>query len=789
MEVRMVISVRGRVQLLTVDERPTWSSLIRFVMQSVKLLCFAVLATPAMAEQVGLDGPSLCPVTYAAAAEQGRDAESFFAALAEINGYVHGHPLLRFRTGSAKLSLDQRRCVAQLGRLYGRMLKNTRLSSKDAARAQLRMIGHTDGVGPSAANAPLGRSRARTVRRVFIDAGRKELGWSPRVNVEVRLDRDPWWCGREKLGTCPLVIRAGLPVPEPEPGNLNDRRVEIVFLGEALVGVRVPFAEFPTEESYPVALRRSAERTRLYPAGSAPLQPLRIALEDVQTPIDGAGATSTVPLIDPERAAVGGCLAQRSTTDRKSLATLWTRMTTLQTERLAMERVPVSGMEQREAQVSGRLRALSVLDDAGDPKLLLTLELATFNTGPVASDAEEALTEEAQVRLRTALGLGIPNYWPMRLRLEKFVRSLLARPTLTGDPRFFDAIRDCIAQPLTRGSVEETEGALARIIYHAAIAALPRDYDALLGAEHDFNRRIGMTGLRPGMRLHIRGAQLLFTRDSGSRYNLALLGPERIVTLYPGPLGVDTDTGAVGFSARGNVQSVSMDPLVAGQLRARGRWTDGPSFAPRPLPDGEEKAIYNLANAAVMEWLLLERESRVFNPIPDISVNSRNDLGKEYAPVPGDDPPGQPAVTNSRDTVFFLSTSGGQNFDQVLNGWRRTVDAGTGGTDLGPLANICAEDTGKVLRCGFLRQNVTATPLVPARVGGSDLFAPIDGRLSIYAPRALSNRCAAPDGELAGEIVINRLSSSMRAPAIYQPRDCRLLGVPILEGGDIEWSN
>ena len=744
----------------------------------------------------------LCPITSklsSAARQQSTEGEApfgpsdaLFLSLAEVNGFLSADPKLTFETGSARLRGPQMACLRDAAYLYARAIKAANVPRSKRNTVAMRIVGHADATGVSEANYQLSFQRASSAAEAFAQAAEHDLGWRPQVLAEGHGGSDTWWCGIEGAGAEKCAIwPAALGVTEDK--NIlqrNDRRLELQFTGTSIAGPRLDLLalELSASLANQADFRRLLKfepRMRYYPAGTGALRPLQVAV----------GESEKV-------ASTDGCMNGSGGWPE----TDWHRVGKIS---------PPSALEAANAEdpprfdetnLLARLRAVPVvLRSQGRPsRVRVVLELATGTIGPVTLSHQAAPTAAAgalapaaaaggtmaaQTTTRRSLGLGVPEYWRMRLRLRSLLKEVV------GDGQGTDAwraIKGCLPQIATAsGWQDETAEQFGNWAYAAALSSLPRDFDGLMAQANDFNRRARMFGLSAGLKLQVQSGQLMLPRNSGqpTRYDMEMVGGGQTYDLFAAPL-TTTDPDYPGWiypSGPYGQLAVTLNPTTQGVWWLTSNEEDG-SELPQPGktdPATKDKWPANLANPYALERFLRGRVVRVFLPGPPPNEKEKVDM-KEFNV-------GEDTVSSKRDVMLVAAATPGllEAFALAYGPAQLLADAKRDDA-------ICPARTKQLhVLCGFMSQNVALSLLLPASVNGENRNFPIDTRIGSLMPPDLMKACfhadtpaafgASVEDRLDSTVVIERLGPSGEPPALYDPRDCRLLGWPILAGGSVKW--
>ena len=707
-------------------------------------------------------------------------SDAFFLSLAEVNGFLSADPKLTYETGSARLRSPQMDCLRDAAYLYARAIKAANVSRPKRTAVAMRIVGHADATGVSEANYQLSFQRASAAAEAFAQAAEHDLGWRPQVLAEGHGGADTWWCGIEGAGAeqCATWPAAGTENNDSYIRQRNDRRLELQFTGTSLAGPRLDLLA-PQLSANLIGqadfrrLLKFEPRMRYYPADTGALRPLqvtlgesdRVAASDVC--ITGAGAWPEtrwyrVGKIDPPSALEPLNAADPPRFDEANLV-------------IRLRAVPVTLRNQSRP---SRVRVL--------------LELATGEIGPVIRSesggspntvkaaAIGAGTTVAPATMRRSLGFGVPDYWRVRLRLRSLLKDVVGEGEGSDD---WKSMKGCLPQVPTAEQFADRA-------YAAALAALPRDFDGLMAHANDFNRRARMFGLSAGLKLHVQSGQLMLPRNSPgtTRYDMALVGADQTYDLFAAPLTSNKSDypGWIYPSGPYGHLAVTLNPTT------QGVWWHTPDGQdrgdlPQPGKNGDSRLWpINLSNPYAMERFLRGRVVRVF--LPGAPADGQGLVQMKEFNVETD------TVSSERD-VMLVAASTPELLDSFARAYgpsqwlaREKVDHA-----------ICLpKQTAKLdVLCGYMSQNVALSLLLPASVNGENRDLPIDTRIGSLMPPDSMKDCfhastpaafgASGEDRLGSTVTIEGLGPTGAPPALYSPKDCRLLGWPILAGGSVKW--
>lgn len=798
--------------------------------------CFAGSEAPAASS-----AKELCPVTVRLAAElrnptpeagKGGAAQkderfdfssvdSFFVSLAELNGYFSGDPKLTFPVGEERLATHETTCLRLLADIFVAAASTSRSSGTAAASAGFRFIGHADATGNAERNYRLSYERGHAAAQAFSRLVKARLGWAPAIAVEGRGGADPWWCGVEDVAgaapapggasTCGALAAGKGEIARDKVVRVrNDRRLEIRFSGTSIAGPRIDLiakamALGPAADMDFARLLRFEPRMRYFPAGNAPLQPVRIVLHD-----SGEAACLALAGAFPETAW--------SQYAGKSVSAL--------EPSAAWPPKPGSASNPKrfdEANLAIRLRVVpAVTRNQGRPnRARLLLELATGTVGPVLVVSSAGTPPPAETLAviegtdgegsakagagktpseieRRAAGYGVPEYWRVRLRIDELLSGLLL--TETGTTDFWSALAKCLPQQAGKNAESGVEAerskaaAFVRGAGETALENLPRDFDGLLAHAHDFNRPTRMFGLRPGLKLRIDAGRLGLQREAPSEqlYTMALAGTSAVYDLYAAPLAVwrnIADQSGPFWPASGHqgYLAVSLNPTVQGMSVGGSKVEDENEL---PVPPDEKNGLYNLASPYALERFLRGRLVNVF--LPGARPGRKTLDMKEIDFIDRSDD----AANSEKDAILLAAENSGLLVDFYKN---YLPDAQLAGPVNHPRPACEGARSQVGVLCGFMRQNVVPTLLLPVRSKRQDRHVPIDTRVGALMLSGELEPCFANDAagsglpsfpassRLANPVLIRALGASLPVPALVDGRDCRLLGLPALAGSEFEW--
>lgn len=799
------------------------------------LICTAALGLFCLSAG-SVDAQALCPITQvlvsdSAQQQDGQDplaglgaADRFYIAMAELNGHLDGVPRVLFQTGGSQLFGEARQCVQDLGRLFRRAAAAS--SGVGANRATLRTIGHTDPSGNEATNFNLSLRRARHVAGILRGAAGVE------VSYEGRGADDPWFCGvapgaeGAAEGIRPEVCKivdagagGAAPVTSAEVDVGPDRRVEIQLVGSSLAGPRLAaLSDLPMlgdQADINPGLAFFAQRMRLFPQGTAPLAPVivevgeRIARPDVSAACQPGDSPSTdwIPVGEYSQGS-----SQRQFDESRLYA------------RLGM--VPVVTRSDGAPQSY----ALQLLLATG---LIVPVAPVPAHAAGLAAAVDSDTATEPRHFTRHALGLGAPDYWRVRLLLAEELSRYLeseAEDTLL-------AISACWTPPEEYRSaatdpVQSAAESMANWLTASARRAIPLDYDALWAEAHDFDRRTRMFGLAPGqyLRMMAGGYGLPFGLELPQPVYPLQFGVQQDLYLYAAPTAINTGLGFSGNPSPANRAfqagpaghlSVSLYPELQLPWQGIVPSTDAERLPRLAESAGSPFVAYYLDNPIELERFLRGRVVRVFQPGP-----TRSGGGALMDPVTPDErqlTPGgasdeRSGVSDRRDTILLGAPTIAQ-LEEVTRIYQLLPQlrlASNNDSLCAVLAmgidsdNLSDEDNRRLrdlhqagVRCGYFRNNMHWALLVDAAIGGREDRIALGTRLGAFMQPDQLQPCFAsavgPDETALGfadfapmaapywELSLRDLGGGFGRPDIVDAADCRLLALPILGGGEIEW--
>jgi hypothetical protein len=732
--------------------------------------------------------------------------DSIFLSAAELSGYLDGDPKLTFGTGDQKLASGAATCLKSFAQIYALAAGGGTV----AKGVTIRLIGHADATGVVEKNFALSYSRAAHGKTVLEKALSASKAPPPSFLVEGHGGADLWWCGIESDRGAPVVAQEACSSfgsgPEALDENLkqrNDRHLEIRVEGPLIAGPRLDLVR-ENVKYHPIStdLHRLAafeSRLRYFPAGTTPLAPVQIALGDLENAKD-----------TKERLCWKAAVSWKDGGWRH--VGPWSTDDKLVLSKLEPEAIDARRFD--EAQLYIRIRPVPVVLDKGIRKVRLMVELATGTVGPlIAGGTDNATPAFTAMKIhaslvasapvaRRSLGLGIPDYWRVRLRVEQgladWANGLRDEAETTGLPNqpWLDLA------PCLKLLPEKDHDAAKFAAFAAAkvLTGLPRDFDGLLGTAHDFNRPARMFGLRPGNKLQLDFGQLSLIRsDKDKKETIALLGGEKTFDLFAAPLAIGTTrkTNEAGIAARMAARAgpyahlaVTINPFLQGMWSGQPKVQD-PEALPTPVlsPSG----VFNLANSYALERFLRGRIVNVFLP------TFQNDTGKGAANAITEaqiTSSTEQAANSSRDPIFVAATSPAELAALYLGFAQDTVKLAD------EADSLCSTLKDWTTMCGFMRSDVAPALLVPTRVQLTDRFLPLDARIGSIIPQAKLAKCFLPSGSVRTEsdfepfspesrlpspIAIKGLGPEFAPPKLYDGRDCRMLSLPILGGGEYQW--
>jgi hypothetical protein len=228
---------------------------------------------------------------------------------------------------------------------------------------------------------------------------------------------------------------------------------------------------------------------------------------------------------------------------------------------------------------------------------------------------------------------------------------------------------------------------------------------------------------------------------------------------------------------------------------------------------GSQYDAFQLGNPLAFERFLRGRVVRVFHPGPKAKGIERTlrlkDTQLSSSPATADD---------ERDTILIAGHTT-EALDDFARAWSHTERlAADPGSRCGK-ALAAARGAGSAWQsdvfCGALRYNTQLSVLVEGAVEGRKQWLPLGTTVGSFFPPADMERCFAPrpavasggtaapaaaaaDGlgsfltfdpsaSLVRPVRIEDLGAGYGAPALYARRDCRLLGLPIMQGARVTW--
>jgi len=720
--------------------------------------------------------------------------DRLFVSISELNGYLDGVPRLRFRSGSEQLPAKIRTCLGYLGKLYQSASKDAREAGANGGG--LLFIGHTDPSGSATRNYTLSAARAWYVARVLTRVTGRNF------KAEGRGAATPWFCSapinkEEEIKKC-AIGDGGPSATAAETTSEDkidqDRRVEIRFVGSSIAGPRLGFLSHPDLAELGIspdsAIAYFAQRMRYYPEGTTPLSPVVLEL--------------------------GGRISQKFATNRCAMHVhADTGWTTAEARNSHFD----------EDALYARLRIVPVVprNGAGVQSYALELLLATGLVAPVVRDGvdtQSAVVDEAppspaeKPHRRHALGLGVPDYWVTRLRLKELLDPLLQEGT---DIR--QAIDGCWPKAGSDPATWLTE---------AALTAMPRDFEGLLGEAYDYERRTRMFGLHPGHHLRVMagGYSLRTGLKSDLSINQARFGVSQDLYLYRAPTafvdggqkpsGVTESADLAAKSGPEGFRSVSLDPALQLPWLDIAPGTDTAALPLLPMGAEEDTLGYYLDDPFDLERFLRGRVVRVFQPGPSRNdpkgvLMRPNDVKQRRLIYQGGEDGGFGA-SDLRDTILVGAPSRAalEKFALLYRVDRPASQRRLASNDSSLCYQLMHSDGSEAVvelskagvRCGFFRQNVHLSLLLNARIDKADWKVPVGSRIGAFAPESALKNCfqrrhkaertagfeafpanARPDWSLE----IRNLGGGIGRPDNIDMKDCRLLALPILEGGRIRW--
>lgn len=761
----------------------------------------------------------LCPITHSALTNtRGSDTNAnpnpikalgsndrFFLSMAELNGHLDGIPRLLYATGRSDLQGDAKNCLVWFGQLYARA---KRLSRDHNNFAGLRLIGHTDAEGGADVNYRTSLRRALRAREVLGNLDRIVFG---EVTAEGRGEANPWFCG--DFDKCGIVAggfgQLGPVLSENERVNI-DRRLEIRFEGSSLAGPNLASASLKAwVDEFGLAwdpqLAWLSQRMRHYPTGNAPLAPIILRLGD--TISSGTNARNCDAAALPQSAWEGFTFRTGDARDFRE-ANLFARL------RL----VPISLRPSFAAQPKEYELELHLATGIVSPTAPGEGQAETAVSALASPEGGATLRSESTPAGRYALGLGVPDYWMVRLELRAILQRMLADSS--NGLSFLLASEDCSPIPQSdRANWNPIDW-----IVDQALEDMPRDFDGMLAHAYEYDRRTRMFGLFPGHHLRVTAggysaSTALIRNRPEKRVNLAQFGISQDLFLYAAPTAIEPSRMNVDFadlviaSGFAGHRSVSLDPALQQTWLDIKASTDLEHMPKIPTDGAQINLGYYLDDPLELERFLRGRVVRVFQPGP-----RRNDKDGQLISVSGRrlleaTAPDKADSSDLRDT-FLLAAPTVAHLDEFARlyalykptGSDKYLLASDDSSLCHGLINGSSDADLKALheagvRCGFMRHNVKMSLLLNAALGGEERRIPLGTRLgSFLNSRALEpcfaaspNRPSAEfsafhgDGPPNWRLQITELGEGLSLPDFVDSSDCRLLALPILNGGNITW--
>lgn len=751
--------------------------------------------------------------------------DAILLSAAELNGYIDGDPKLTFASGTQVFSSEVAACLRSFARIYA--LAQTKENGGTVAKGLvIRLIGHADATGDEEKNFRLSYLRAEHGKAQLSKALSESKAVAlPTFVLEGHGGADLWWCGIEggtadTKGRSCRAFGGGPAALDPKLKQRNDRHLEIRVEGPLIAGPSLDrlrekhFKDKPDPQLERLAVFES--RLRYFPAGTTPLAPVQIALGDVTGTKDGKANAcwkTATGWSDNLWLHVGPWKGDKG--DQLDLSKL----------ELSRLKSPRKGERFDEAQLYVRIRPIPVIAGKNVRTIRLVAELATGTVGPLVATGSEptmaffmqsqGLTEDKPAAvappaaLRRSLGLGVPDYWRIRLRIEQGIEDWMGgdRTSEVADEATWQtesktvkvatlpsvSLAPCLALLFDKDEAANRPARLKRLAAVRILAGVPRDFDGLLGTTYDFNRKVRMFGLRPGNKLQLDFGQLSLLRGKSVDETISLAGGQKTYDLFAAPLAFktiqsiagapDIDPGSTARAGLDAHLAVALNPMLQGIWSGKSKSGDKEAL-PKPTVSNPG-AVINLANPYALERFMRGRIVNVF--LPDLAAMTEATITKDIA------------ADSLRDPIFVAANSPADMAALFRSFGTSAKLAGDGESFLCSKLPVPATADWRML-CGFMRSDVAPSLLITATLRSASRTVPLDTRMgSLLSSEALAPCFTATLADDKGEYEpfapIDRLTSTISItglgpfapPRLYDGRDCRMLSLPILGGSDLKW--
>jgi len=417
----------------------------------------------------------------------------------------------------------------------------------------------------------------------------------------------------------------------------------------------------------------------------------------------------------------------------------------------------------------------SSLIDYGDGSMAVR-----FAVTPVYAPTLKGLRVELQLARGendAGFGVGVPGYWSVHERLPRFLENLQ-----TTHPELNDTLlrlAKCIVPPgeavdagyFSRGSrpIDYTKAALGR---------LPKDINGIMAAAEGLHQNLRFIDLKPGMKVQFKGsladpyAQRLqpvgdgflqfisdpldpcrpdpAPRKSDNPFQSKIADPflawmsHSVFWSSCGSAEAASASAAVTAAAVANVDDKPEHFLISGfsQLELLLSWGSTRLFLPRDEhPHPQAKAVETLQAGSWGTILVASPDKALIDEL----------------------------TQNAAAEASFKSTQ--------FNMYNKCINLGSGNP----------------VHCGFMFSQETFSPLASFGVNGKMIEKQVGTRVVHLAPASVYDHCFPVDSSgkwLDGALLAQPITwkaQLLPESALTDRRDCRLLGLPMVDGSSVSW--
>lgn len=700
---------------------------------------------------------------YGLAAEPPFDVVQLYDRLAHINGDQEGGaPVICFPTGVSRLAgsaWDPTRLAAirREVRDFGALLNAAhRVSGRPSGRVRVRITGYADGPGDTAPNATLSYERARAVAQLL---QQHVEGVQLSVQIEGRGEAH---ADGNLSGGCEQPARITTAAALPVPVDAN-RRVEIEILSPVLTHAQVG----------------RDQALRLFPEGSMPWRPLRVMLMD-----------APLQLLADEPSA-SRCYSGSDALNTKAYpATPW-----VQLSRTASGSAEGRPLDYDDNDVWVRFVAFPVRQSgpsaSRQDRLRLVMDLAAAPLQPPSPPP--------QYRGQP----GVPEYWATRLRLPRVVTTF--QDKAVADWQRFHNCHDLLARLLSshdnlRLNLSDRFGTLdtpGPLVDEILASRLPKNMDGLLLHVHRLDRRRGFFDLQPGMSLTLRptitDALARLTQPAGPAELTTQSDPVDSCEAVPRPrcvphpqsVSVSDPFLAFLISVPGGAHCKSSAVGCANTAVAQDTDDEPEPMALAAPPPSRRRSL--LSSHLSFEYVLQGGVTRIYVPTGPGNIFRRpeypnNEYSSDYPPrIFGSDGPVGDSRYNSAMTLLISRGSRLELDNFSRESAIRRPDATYPCTDAD--------------RCTVALGGWTYSPTISIRVGDRERRVILGSRLVHVLPPDIVEPCFEgiprpgewpPRARLRRPVTLG-FPSPLASPMLIDRGDCRLLGIPLVQGNSVSW--